>query len=101
MKHIILLMMIFTSPLAQANAYNNQGQGEAQSLISIDGQFNQRVRKLTPTEKLKRLRKKLEKKHELMVKRRIEIIRYQQEVKMMKKTEKAMNQMMNRLNSNI
>lgn len=69
----------------------------SKSPIYVDGQFSKSGKDLTSAEKIRKLRRKLEKKHEIMVKQRIELIRYQREIQMMKRLEKAMNNIMNNL----
>lgn len=62
--------------------------------IDVDGSFEKR---LTPAQKLKRLRKRLEKKNELLVKKQIETMRLQQELELNKKIQKAFKQTMDQL----
>ena len=69
----------------------------SKSPIYVDGQFNKSGQDLTSAERIRKLRRKLEKQHEVMVKNRIELIRFQREVQMMKRVEKAMNEIMNGL----
>jgi len=89
MKNMILLVVLIVISGAAFAAKSDNVNLET---ISIDGQFEQKP--LTHAEKMKILRKKLEKKNELMVKKKIEMLRYQQEVEMYKKMEAAMNKML-------
>ena len=64
-------------------------------VIDIDGSYGQR--EMTPAEKLKKLRKKLEKQNEMMVKKQIENMRLQQEMEMTRKIQKAFDENMKKL----
>lgn len=57
--------------------------------IEIDGQYSDRE---SAAERMKKMRAKLEERNEMMVKRRIENVRLQQEKEMMKKIQQSMNQ---------
>jgi len=64
--------------------------------ISIDGKY---TKKSSPAERMKNLRAKLEKRNELLVKRKIESLRLRQEMKMTKRLQKIFNQQMQALES--
>lgn len=94
MKNLfIAFFLIINVNIAFANGLESMDM----DTISVDGQFDKKP--LTRAERLKLLRQKLEKKNELMVKKKIELIRYQQEAEMYKKMEAAMNKMMTNLNN--
>ena len=80
-----------------AKAKKSKAVLSSKSPIYVDGQFSKSGKDRTSAEKIRKLRRKLEKKHEIMVKQRIELIRYQREIQMMKRLEKAMNKIMNNL----
>lgn len=95
MKSIVLAaLLISSSSFAQTNI-------DFDMPIDIDGTYSSQTsgQKLTAAQRLKILRKKLEKRNEMMVKKKIETLRYQQEVKMMKKIQNAFNQSMQNLNN--
>lgn len=94
MRNIILLVVLI---VISGAAFAAPSENVNLDTISIDGQFEQKP--LTRAEKLKLLRKKLEKKNELMVKKRIEEIRFQQEVEMFKKMKAAMNKMLTNMDN--
>ncbi len=94
MKNMILLFVLI---VISGAAFAATSENVNLDTITVDGQFEQKP--LTRAEKLKLLRKKLEKKNELMVKKRIEMIRYQQEVEMFKKMEAAMNKMLTNMDN--
>jgi hypothetical protein len=83
---IALTFLIFgLSCFSQSRPIQNQ-------TISIQGKFQ---RKLSPVQKLKKIRKKLERQNELLVKKQIEMLRYQQELELMKKMKKTFEQNLN------
>ncbi|OUR98535.1 hypothetical protein A9Q84_03740 [Halobacteriovorax marinus] len=98
MKSIVLAALLLTS---SAFAQYESTSIDFDMPIDIDGTYNSQpgAKKLTASERMKILRKKLEKRNELMVKRKIETLRYQQEVEMMKKIQSAFNKTMNNLNN--
>lgn len=57
--------------------------------IEIDGEYNSRE---SAAERMKKMRAQLEARNEMMVRRRIENVRLQQEKEMMKKIQQSMNQ---------
>jgi hypothetical protein len=95
MKNIVLAaLLISSSTFAQTNI-------DFDMPIDIDGTYNPQAgsKQTTPAQRLKALRKKLEQRNEMMVKKKIETLRYQQEVLMMKKIQNAFNQSMNNINN--
>lgn len=100
MKLLIATFFMISSAFGQFDPSNNI---DFNMPIDVDGTFSQPQAngrpQLTPAQRLKILRKKLEKRNELMVKRKIETLRYQQEVEMMKKIQSAFNKTMQNLNN--
>ena len=88
MKYL-LLSLLFLMNIHASEVIEND-------VIDIDGSF-QTARQETPAEKLKKLRQKLEKENELMVKRKIETMRLQQEMEMTQKIQNAFEQNMKKL----
>jgi hypothetical protein len=56
--------------------------------IEVDGQFTGK----NASDRLKNMRAKLEQRNEMLVKRKIEQIRFKQEMELMKNMQRAMNQ---------
>lgn len=98
MKKIILVALLFTTTsFAQYESSNI----DFDMPIDIDGSYSStsNAKQLTSAERLKLFREQLEKKNELMVKKKIETLRYQQELEMMKKIQNAFNQSMQNINN--
>ncbi|MDC1175686.1 hypothetical protein OAT67_09820 [Bacteriovoracaceae bacterium] len=91
MKVIIASMLILSSVFTMANT----AQVTSNQTINISGEFEQKP--LTPAQKLKLIRKKLEKQNELLVKKKIEMMRYQQEVMLMKKMQTVFDDQMQKI----
>ena len=89
-----------TKTIASEQPLSIGDEGDDQSLkyepISIDGKY---TKKSSPAERMKNLRAKLEKRNELLVKRKIESLRLRQEMKMTKRLQKIFNQQMQALES--
>jgi hypothetical protein len=99
MKLLILVALTISSAFAQ---FDPSSSIDFDMPIQVDGTYSQQAngkKQLTPAQRLKLLRKKLEKRNELMVKRKIETLRYQQEVEMMKKIQSAFNKTMQNLDN--
>ncbi|PIP95422.1 MAG: hypothetical protein COW00_13035 [Bdellovibrio sp. CG12_big_fil_rev_8_21_14_0_65_39_13] len=64
-------------------------------MIEVDGNFQKREEQI---DTLKKVRAKLEKQNEMMMKKRIETMRYQQELALMKKMQKMFAENMKSLN---
>ena len=100
MKLLIATFFMISSAFGQFDPSNNI---DFNMPIDVDGTYSQAQNKgqpqLTPAQRMKILRSKLEKRNELMVKRKIETLRYQQEVKMMKKIQSAFNKTMQNLDN--
>lgn len=90
MKKCLLLIALTISSytLAQENI-------QYQETIDVSGAYTEK--ELSPAEKLKKMRADLEKQNELMVRKKIETMRLQSEVEMMKKLQKVFNQQMQAL----
>ncbi len=69
--------------------------------IDIDGTYSAPTqgKQLTSAQRLKLFREQLEKRNEIMVKKKIETLRYKQELEMMKKIQNAFNQSMQNINN--
>lgn len=95
MKNLVLLVAIALSTSAIASTANNRTTIDSSEAINIQGEFQQKP--MTEAQKLKIIRKKLEKQNELLVKKKIEMMRYQQEVMLMKKMQKVFNDQMKKI----
>ncbi len=60
--------------------------------IDIDGVYTESDSKVSPSDRMKAMRAQLEKRNEMLVRRKIENVRLQQEMEMMKKLNQTMNQ---------
>lgn len=98
MKLLIVAVLTISSTFAQ---FDPSLSINSNLPIDVDGTYSQQAgqKQLTPAQRLKLLREKLEKRNELMVKKKIETLRYQQEVQMMKKIQSAFNKTMQNLDS--
>ncbi|WP_127718123.1 hypothetical protein [Halobacteriovorax sp. HLS] len=98
MKLLLTAFLLVSSAYAQFDPATNI---DFDMPIDIDGTYTQQPgqKQLTPAQRMKLLRKKLEKRNELMVRRKIETLRYQQEVEMMKKIQAAFNKTMQNLDN--
>jgi hypothetical protein len=100
MKKIIFLALFF---LSSQSLYAQSDLGmdldleiEMDQTIDVSGTYNGKQR-LSAADKMKIFRKRLEKRNELMVKKKIETIRYKKEVEMMRKLRAVFNQQMKAL----
>ncbi len=89
MRYTIIVATLLTSMPAWTQTIDN-------STISIEGEFEHK-QVITKADKLKILRRKLEKQNELLVRRQIEKMRYQQELEMTRKIQQAFDQNMKSL----
>lgn len=89
-KPAIFIVMILLS--ANLFAASNKVQKVNNDIISIDGQYAERT--MTRSERMKALRAKLEKRTEEVVQKKIEELRFQQELELTKKIQQAFNQRM-------
>lgn len=104
MKYFMLLSLIMSlSVKAETTSDDITLADEAISAptMNIEGQYKvnaeetvkpQQKRKLSQSEKLKLYREKLEERNRIMVEKKMEQIRYQQELALAKKLEQSMNQ---------
>ena len=81
LKNILILLIVVASVSAFANTIET-------SPITVDGQFS---RPLTQAEKLKLMRKKLERQNEQMIRKKIAKIRMMNELRLQKQLEALMN----------
>ncbi|MCP4912236.1 MAG: hypothetical protein GY909_03880 [Oligoflexia bacterium] len=95
MKNLVLLVVLAISTAAFSNTGNMRTKIDNSQAINIQGEFQQKP--MTEAQKLKVIRKKLEKQNELLVKKKIEMMRYQQEVMLMKKMQKVFNDQMKKI----
>jgi hypothetical protein len=87
MKILTILLFLSFSQLSLAAGAPNDGLlGTVDNqTLDIRGDYQLAPRKLTASEKMRKMRNRLEKQNELMVRKQIERMRYQQELNMMKK----------------
>ena len=98
MKKIVLLALLLTgTSYAQYESSNI----DFDMPIDVDGSYAAPAngKQLTSAQRLKLFREQLEKRNELMVKKKIETLRYKQELEMMKKIQNAFNQSMQNINN--
>jgi hypothetical protein len=93
MKFLIPLLLLLSSPRPEASGASINIENET---LNVEGSYQQR--QLTPSERLKRMRAKLEKQNEILVKKQIEMIRYRQEVLLLKRMQKAFKQGLDKIN---
>lgn len=91
---LILGMLLLSTNLFAAS---NKVQKVNNDIIAIDGQYAQQT--MTRGERLKALRSKLEKRTEEVVQKKIEELRFQQELELTKKIQQAFNQQMKALDN--
>jgi hypothetical protein len=94
MKTIVILFTILFTPLVFANQAEETLRSHEPVRIGkgfIENAGLQPI-PLTQDQKLKNFRRRLELRNEAMVKRSIELIRLQNEVKLMKRMNKALNE---------
>lgn len=89
---LTLISVLFSANLFAAT---NTTQKINNDIISIDGQYAERT--MTKSERLKSLRQKLEKRTEQVLKQKIERLRFQQELELTKKIQKAFSERMSAL----
>lgn len=89
MKKILLAVLLLSS----FNVFASQVEPD---VINVDADFKQREGQ---NDRLKKLRAKLEKQNEMMMMKKIETMRYQQEMKLMKEMQKMFAENQNELNS--
>lgn len=76
-------------------AASNNVQRVNNNAISIDGDYSQRT--MTQSERMRNLRTKLEKRTEQVLKKKIEQLRFQQELELSRKIQKAFTEKMSAL----
>lgn len=86
---LIIIFLIGSISWAKANNVSN-------SALNISGEFEQQEQ-LSPSEKLRVMRMKLEKKNMEIMKKKLEEVRVRQEIELMKKLQKSMEQQFNQL----
>lgn len=92
MTKLILAVLLFSSTglMAASNV-----QRVSNDTISIDGAYSQKT--MTQSERMRNLRTKLEKRTEQVLKKKIEQLRFQQELELSRKIQKAFTEKMSRL----
>jgi len=94
MKILAMLLLVFG---VQANEqFSKQVQNPT---LDVSGQFTQK--RLTQSERLKLMRRRVEKQTERMISKKIETLRLKRELEMNKRIMKAMNDSMNQLDNNL
>lgn len=88
MRAMMTVLILLATQTAFASAIESD-------MIEVDGNFQKRESQI---ETLKKVRAKLEKQNEMMMKKRIETMRYQQELELMKKMQKMFAENMKSLN---
>ena len=88
-------ILIMISVLLSANLFaaSQKVQKLNNDIISIDGQYAART--MSPSERRKAFRQKLEKRTEAMLRKKIEQVRVQHELELMKKIQKTFTENMN------
>lgn len=84
--------LVMTLLSANLFAASNKVQKLNNDIISIDGEYAQRT--MTRSERMKALRARLEKRTEEVVQKKIEELRFQQELELTRKIQQAFNQKM-------
>jgi acetyl-CoA carboxylase alpha subunit len=92
MTKLILAVLIFSSANLMAASNVQRINNDA---ISIDGAYSQRT--MTQSERMKSLRSKLEKRTEQVLKKKIEQLRFQQELELSRKIQRAFTEKMSAL----
>ena len=95
MRNLILLAVLLI--LTQTVYASNESIDMSQT-IDISGTYTPK-KPLTASQKLKILRTKLEKKNEQMIKKKIETIRYKQELEMMAKLKAVFDKQLKELDN--
>lgn len=87
--------LIFISVLLSANLFAASGKVQKlnNDIISIDGQYAERT--MSASERRKAFREKLEKRTEAMLRKKIEQVRVQHELELMKKIQQTFTDNMN------
>ncbi len=85
---VVAVTLLSTSVYADTNI-------DMDETIDISGHFSQP--EVSASDRLKKMRAKLEKQNELLVRKQIETLRLKNELELTKKTQQAFNQMMNNL----
>jgi hypothetical protein len=93
MTKLILALLIFAS--TGLMAASNDVQRVNSEAISIDGAYSQRT--MTQSERMRKLRSRLEKRTEQVLKKKIEQLRFQQELELSRKIQKAFTEKMSAL----
>ena len=91
-KLIFGMLVLFSANLMAAS---NNVQRVNNNAISIDGDYSQRT--MTQSERMRNLRTKLEKRTEQVLKKKIEQLRFQQELELSRKIQKAFTEKMSAL----
>lgn len=91
-KLIFGILVLFSANLMAAS---NNVQRVNNNAISIDGDYSQRT--MTQSERMRNLRTKLEKRTEQVLKKKIEQLRFQQELELSRKIQKAFTEKMSAL----
>lgn len=86
------MLVLFSANLMAAS---NNVQRVNNNAISIDGDYSQRT--MTQSERMRNLRTKLEKRTEQVLKKKIEQLRFQQELELSRKIQKAFTEKMSAL----
>lgn len=104
-KLLLLLTFILISSGSFAQGLDLDDADYSHQPIDISGNYTKKVapkrKRVTPADRMKSLRERLEKQNELMVQKKIERIRYKAELEMMKKLQKAFDNQMKELDSQL
>lgn len=93
LKNILIIVFLIGSiSWAKANNVSN-------STLNISGEFEQQ--EISPAEKLRVMRMKLEKKNMEIMKRKLEEVRVRQEIELMKKIQKTMEEQFKQVEENL
>jgi hypothetical protein len=91
----LLKVLLLASFAVAGQSFANDDSIEFDQPIQIDGQYSRP--RVKASDRLKKLRAKLEKQNEIMVQKKIEEVRLQSELELMKKLQKVFNQNMKML----
>ncbi|MBI2522427.1 MAG: hypothetical protein HYV97_18550 [Bdellovibrio sp.] len=98
MKFLFLILSLLISTLFTITPVCAQDdmQYEEMDMINIEGDYEMPMGNSSEkqSERLKKMRVALEKRNELMIKRKIEQLRVKQELQIMRQVQRAMNQTM-------
>lgn len=86
-----ILFLVFIGTIAAANTEFDM------NTIDIEGTYSQN-NKVSQADRIRDYRRKLEEQNEMMLKKKIETLRLQQEMELMKRVQAAFNQSMDNLN---